>query len=395
MSIGRMRLKSLADSGDETARLIQRLKSDPGRFLGPVLVGNNLVNIAISSIATAMAISLLGEHGIGIAVGVSTVAIVLLGEILPKSLAAANPEAISRRLARAGDIAAKVLYPVSWAFTSVVGVILRLAGSTSRGAVVVTQEELQNVVDAAEESGSLDPDEKEMIQGVFRFGDLSVGEIMVPRPDILGVSSTVKVCDAADLVLKGHYSRIPVFTESVENITGFIHVKDLLKAYLQGSETAVSALVRPILFVPATKKVDELFDQMRLRRVHVAIALDEYGSTAGLVTMEDILEEIVGDIMDEHDPAEEPISPQPDGSVMIDGSVSLDEVREELEVDLHEEGVDTIGGLVFHRMGRVPKVGDTAEDGLVSLRVEEMKGKRVVRVRLRVETRPASPMDGR
>jgi CBS domain containing-hemolysin-like protein len=386
LSIGRMRLKFLADTGDETARLVQRLKSDPSRFLGPVLVGNNVVNIVLSSLATAMAISLLGSHGLAVAVGGSALAILFFGEILPKSIAANNPEGAARRLAKPGYVAVRLLYPVSWAFTCIASLVLKIAGVETKGPAAMSQEELENVVEAAEEAGSLDADESQMIQGIFRFGDTCVSDVMVPRPDILSVPASMQVRAAVELVLKGHFSRIPVYSGSPENIAGFVHVKDLLRAYLQGPDAEVGSLLRPILFVPETKKVDELFDQMRLQRIHVAIALDEYGSTAGLVTMEDILEEIVGDILDEYDPAEESISSQPDGSFIIDGRVGLDEIKEELGLDLGGDEIDTIGGLVFHRVGRVPRVGDAVVDGAVVMRVEEMKGRRVAKVRVIAES---------
>ncbi len=385
MSIGRIRLKYLADSGDPEARRVQAIKGDPSKFLGAVLVGNNAVNIALTSVMTAVSLALFGKYGLSVALCASTVAIVLFGEILPKSLAANNPESVARRLVRPGEIAVKVLYPLSWAFTGIVNLLLRATGAKAPGVTLITPEELQNIVDVAEEQGSLDADERQMIQGIFRFGDTSVSDIMVPYPDILAVPSSMPVREAVDLVLKGHFSRIPVYAETPETIAGFIHVKDLLKAYIQGPDSTVGALVRPILFVPETKKVDELFDQMRLQRIHVAIALDEYGSTSGLVTMEDILEEIVGDIMDEYDPADTAVVRQADGSFLVDGRVPLDDIDEQLGLDFSgtDEDIDTIGGLAFHMVGKIPRVGDTVEDPRATIRVEEMKGRRVVKVRLR------------
>lgn len=387
MSANRIRIKHQADRGDKRASLVQKLKSDSGKFLGSILVGNNLVNIAFSSLITSISLAIFNEEGVGIAVAISTALIVLFAEILPKSLVASNPEVAANRLALPAYWLVKIFRWPSWIFTVLVDLLFKLTGMKKTRSAFITPEELESIVETAAKEGSLDTGEKEMIQGIFKFADTDVEDIMVPRPDIIGVSADLPAIKAASLVGREQYSRIPIYSGSLENIVGFVHVKDLLSACVEGKDDPVTKLLRPVLFVPRTKKVDELFNEMRVNNQHLAIVLDEYGTTAGLATMEDILEEIMGEIRDEYDETEELIIPVSEGTYLINGRVSLFEIGRELGIDLYQgEDVDTIGGLVFHQLGHIPVKGDNIEAGGVSITVEEMRGKRVAKVRLEQNT---------
>lgn len=382
MSVGRIRMRHLAESGDRRAQLVQKLRQDPNRMLGPILVGNNLVNIALTSLATALCLQVFGSRGLGIAMASATGVILLFGEILPKGFAACDAETTALKVARPMYLVIKVLTPVAWVFTAITGLILRLFGMKPGKAQVITAEEFKTFVDAVEQQGVLDSEEKEMIEGIVQFSDTSVDEIMVPKPDILAVSSEMSVSEASQIVLSGHFSRLPVYQGTLDNVIGFVHVKDLAKAMLADKDQPVKNLVRPVIFVPQTRKVDDLFKDMRRQGVHMAIILDEFGSTVGLVTMEDLLEEIVGDIRDEYDSTEEPITVVSEGVYLVHGRVPLEELAEETDIRLSEEDVDTVGGYVFHKLGHIPRVGDAVEANGVKLTVEEMRGKRICKVRI-------------
>lgn len=381
-SVGKMRLRHLAESGDRRAQLIEKMRQDPTRMLVPILVGNNLVNIALSSLATALCLELFGNRGLGIAMLFSTTVILLFGEIMPKAIAACDAETIALRVARPASVAITILTPVALLFNATTSFILRLFGKTRDERPLITPEEFFTLVDTVEKQGVLDSEEREMIEGVVQFSDTTVDEIMIPRPDILAVSADTSVSEASQILLNGHFSRLPVYQGSLDNVIGFVHVKDLVKAALAGDNQPVKSLVRPVIFTPETRKVGDLFKDMRRQGVHIAIVLDEYGSTAGLVTMEDLLEEIVGDIRDEYDTEEDPITTLSDDVYLVHGKVSLKELGEKTGVCLEEEDVDTVGGYVFHQLGHIPKVGDTVEVDGIKLSVEEMRGRRVSKVRV-------------
>ena len=380
MGMSRLRLRYLAESGDRRARVLQQLRDDPTRLLASILVGNNAVNIVLTSLATAMFIAWLGDEGLALAMLSSTVLILLFGEVLPKGLAA-DGERVALAMARPVSIVVQLLAPVAVLFEAITDGILRWIGREPRRDHAPSQEELEMVVDAMEQHGVLDRDEKDMIHGIIQFADTSVQEIMVPRPDILAVPADTSISEATKLLLLGHFSRLPVYQDTLDNVAGFVHLKDLVRA--DDTDRPVGELVRPVLFVPETRKVDDLFRDMRRERAHLAIALDEHGSTSGLVALEDLLEEIVGDILDEYDDAEEqPIIQISERAYSISGKAQLELVREELGVQLGDEEVDTMGGLVFHRLGRLPRLGDAIREDDVTLTVEEVHGRRIVRVKV-------------
>jgi CBS domain containing-hemolysin-like protein len=391
MGISRLRLRYLAQTGDRRAQLLQRLRDDPTRFLASILVGNNAVNVILASIATALFIAWLGDPGLELAMLTSTILILLFGEVLPKGLAATDGERVAMAVARPVSIVVQVLAPIAVVFNGITDAVLRAVGREMGREPAPSQEELEMVVDAMEQHGVLDRDEREMIHGIIQFADTSVQEIMVPRPDILAVASDTSIGHAAKLLLSGHFSRLPVYQGTLDNVAGFVHLRDLMRA--EGADRPVGELVRPVLFVPETRKVDGLFRDMRRERVHLAIALDEHGSTSGLVTLEDLLEEIVGDILDEYDEMEEqPIIRVADGVYLVSGKAPLQLLREELAISLQDDEVDTVGGLVFHRLGRLPHPGDAVREGNMTLTVEAVHGRRIVRVK--VELAAAAGDDG-
>lgn len=381
MGTSRLRLRYLAETGNRRAQLVSQKLADRPRFLAAILVGNNMVNIALTSILTAVFVGWWGEEGLAVAMLACTLLILMFGEILPKALAAADGENTALAMARPLGVMMRLLAPIAAVFHAITALVLRGMGRDIRKEHPLSQEELELVVDAMEEHGVLDQDEKDMIQGIIQFADTSVQEIMVPRPDILAVPAETTVGEASQLLLSGHFSRLPVFQGTLDHVSGFVHLKDLVRA--GRPDLPVGGMVRPVLFIPETRRVDDLFRDMRRERVHLAIALDEHGSTSGLVTLEDLLEEIVGDIRDEYDEVEEaPVLRVSDGVYLVSGKAQLKLVCEELGVSLGDDEVDTVGGLVFHRLGRLPRPGDTVREGDALLTVEEVHGRRVTRVKL-------------
>jgi CBS domain containing-hemolysin-like protein len=259
---------------------------------------------------------------------------------------------------------------------------------------LVTEEEIMTLVDAGEEGGSIEQDEKEMIYSIFRLDDTLAREVMVPRIDIQALEESTSIPEATETLLKTGYSRAPIFRKNIDDVIGLIYVKDLLKAWSEGThERPIGELKRQAYFVPEAKKVDDLLDEMQASRFHLAIVVDEYGGTAGVVTIEDIVEEIVGEIRDEYDFAEEASYQQmEDGEYLFSGGIDLDDVNQITEADLPTDAGETLGGFIYGELGRVPSPGDQLESGGLVLTVEQVVRRRIRRVRVR-RTAPAS--DGR
>jgi putative hemolysin len=319
---------------------------------------------------------------------------VILGWILARGVAARWPEALVLRFALPFRLLGLVFGPLSWVVLRVSDGLAHLLGAavTAEGPVV-TAEELKVMVAASEEEGLIEEGERTMIDNVLELEGKSVREVMVPRPDIVALTTTTTVRGAVDTFVREGYSRLPIYRDTIDDVVGVLYGKDLFPLVLEGRLTdAVGSFARPAYFVPESKKADDLLRELQLRRVHIAIVVDEYGGTAGLVTIEDLLEEIVGEIQDEYDVEEAKIVPEGDGEAIVDGTVSIDDVNEELQLDLTGEEVDTIGGLVYEQLGRVPVVGDKVAVDHALLTVVGSHGRRVTRVR--VKRLPAESPNG-
>lgn len=267
--------------------------------------------------------------------------------------------------------------------------IYRETNGEQDSSVMVTEDELMNLVEAGQQEGVLEQGERRMIVSIFRLGDTLAREIMVPRIDLLALEVSTPLPEAVDALLQSGYSRVPVFKESVDNIMGLLYAKDLLKIWHEGSQIdSLKELLRPAYFVPETKKVDELLAEMQAQRIHMGIVVDEYGGVAGLVTLEDIVEEIVGEILDEYDQAEELIYQRIDDSEFVfQGRVDLDDFNEIMDSELPREEADTLGGFIYSRMGRVPTGGESLQVDNLQLTVEQVSGRRIRKVRVQ---RPSS-----
>jgi putative hemolysin len=388
-SISRVRLRQLVEQKVRRALLIERLHRNPNAYLSTVLIVNTVAIIVASSAATLLALHLYHERVAEWLVSLVLSLVVLIAcEITPKTLALQRAERVALRLAPLVAGATIVMRPVVYVLTAVTRLILRILGGKAevRGPFV-TEEELKMLVTVGEEEGVIEEEEREMIHGIFEMGDMSVRELMVPRTDLVVIEVNEPVEKAVDLVTKHGHTRIPVFERDLDHIVGVLYAKDLLRAVVRGEKKSLREIARKPYFTPESNKVQDVLRDLRKNRVHMAIVVDEYGGTAGAVTIEDILEEIVGPIQDEYDIGEEDeiqfISPN---EVVLDGRVSVDDVNELLKLSIGADNYDTIGGYVLNQLGATPKVGATLKLGAAELRVEAVQGTRIKKVRIKSQT---------
>ncbi|OUN00586.1 MAG: hypothetical protein BAA04_02160 [Firmicutes bacterium ZCTH02-B6] len=395
LSANRLRLRHLSEQGNRRARTVLDLLETPQRIISTILVGNNVVNIVASTIATAVAIDLWGARGAGIAAAAMTVIVLIFGEVLPKSVAAHYAAETASLVSGPIGFLTKVLSPVTFLLNAASNGVLRLLGGNPADKPRVTPEEIRTMVSLGQEQGVLDEHEHELIDRVFEFGETTVGEIMVPKVDIVAAPRTMTIEEIADLFAQHSYSRVLVYEETLDNIVGAVHIKDLVRAQQSGGKT-LDDIIRPVLFVPETLPIERAFARMKALRISIAVVLDEWAQTLGMVTMGDIIEEIVGEVLDEHDAGEADPVALDDRSLEVDGGYLVEDLNEEFGLNIPEDVAKTIGGYVFYKLGRVPQPHDkVAVAPGVELLVLEVKGKRVTKVRVvRGEAAGTHPQTG-
>jgi CBS domain containing-hemolysin-like protein len=402
ISVNKIRLRHLAEKGAPRAKALQRLFLRHDRLFATILLLENFLIIAASAIGSWMTLQAFG--GIldplplaALTVLAVTTLVVLFGELMPKTLAAQNSEDYALAVAPPLELIVRLAWPVVGGFTAFTNLVLGAVNRMLRRELApatpyLTQDEIRMLVDVGQEEGVLEQEESQMIRSIIELGDTTVREIMVPRIDMVALPENATFDEAVKVAIHDGHSRIPIYRESSDNIIGVLYVKDLL-AFLQGDERPhllPTAYVRPAYYIPESKPVDALLEEMRRAKIHLAVVMDEYGGTAGLVTIEDILEEIVGDIQDEYDAEEQlPIQHQEDGSVLVDGMVPIDEVNDLLNVDLPTEDFDTLGGFVVGLLGRAPSSGEEVTFGKLRMIANEVDHRRLVRVQIyRLGTAP-------
>jgi putative hemolysin len=385
VSISRLRARAMAQRGIKYAKDVEILVEDKNRVLTSILVANTIVLLAADSLATYISIQMGLPDPVVLATVVMTVVILFFGEILPKMLATSDPERSVIRLAKPMLAAVIVLTPVARFFTWLTELVLRPFGIKT-GHHFVTEEDIRAVVNVGAEQRVIEEQEREMIHSVIEFGDTIVREIMTPRPEIVAVSVSDSARRALDLVIAEGYSKLPVYEESKDDIVGVVHDRELLISLAGGrlAETPLSELMRPVAHVPETKKTAELLREMQRDKFSMAIVADEYGGTAGLVTMEDLLEEIVGEIRDEHDEDEqEPIHVISGTEAVVEAGTNVDDVNAKLGTELSSEDFETLGGYTIGLFGRLPSAGEEIDvDEHTRLRVERTRGRRILAVRV-------------
>ena len=380
------RVESLVEDGVPGANLVQDLLSDPHRLLVTILVGNNIANVAMSSIATWLFGFYLSEGQAVLAAtfGITTV-VLLFGESAPKSYAVENTESWSLRIARPLKWAERLLLPLIVVFDYLTQVINRVTGGGSAiEDSYVTRDEIQNMIQTGEREGVIDEEEREMLQRIFRFNQTIAKEVMTPRLDMTAVPKDATVEEAIEECIQSDHERIPVYEGNLDNIIGVVNIRDLVRAAHYGEgEPELEDLVQPTLHVPESKNVDELLEEMQDNRLRMVIVIDEFGTTEGLLTMEDMVEEIVGDILEGDE--EQAIEFVDDDTALIRGEVNIDEVNEVLGVDLPEgEEFETLAGFIFNRAGRLVEEGETIEYDGIRIRVEEVDTTRIKQARVTV-----------
>ena len=383
-STGRGKLLAIQEKNPQRRKGIDWLISDMQRALTVILIGNNLVNIAASAVATQVAISLIGAKGLLLAVAFMTVVIVIFGEILPKSIAILKPDGIVSNALPLLRFINVVFSPLIWITVGIVkffGSLMKVDLSSQHP--FVTREEIEQMVNIGEASGVFEEEERRMIHGVISFEETRVYEIMIPRTDMMAVPGDISISDSIPVFRECGHSRLPVYEKSPDHIVGILYVKDLIGAFMSDETSIpVSSLAREALFVPETMRIADLFDVMRGKRVHMAIVIDEYGGTAGLVTLEDLIEEIVGEIQDEYDDESALIQKEPDGSYLVRGQMGLEDLSEALGYPFESSDMDSVGGLVLSLAGRFPDKGQRLPYGHWEFQVLEVEDHRIKMVRV-------------
>ena len=384
-SLARHRIEALYEDGVPRASLIKHLKEDPHRLLVTILVGNNLVNIAMSSIATGLLGYYLSRGQAVLAATFGITALVLLfGEIAPKSYAVENTESWALRIARPLALSERVLYPLVVFFDVISRSVIRVTGGQAAiETSYVTRDEIQNLIETGEREGVIDEEERELLQRIFEFNHTIAKEVMTPRLDMTAIPVDAAVDEAITACIESGHARMPVYEGSLDNVIGVVHIRDLVRDlnYGETEDVDLEDLIQPVLHVPESKNVDELLQEMRANRMHMVIVIDEFGTTEGLVTMEDMTEEIVGEILEGEE--ELPIEFIDDETALVRGEVNIDEVNEELGIDLPEgEEFETIAGFVFNRAGRLVEEGEEIQFDGVVLRVEQVDNTRITQVRI-------------
>jgi len=386
LSINKIRLRNLQEDGDKKADLVLDLLENQNRLISTLLVGNNIVNISSSALATKMATDYFGDAGVGIATGIMTLLVLVFGEVVPKNLAAAHAEGWAMFIAPFMKVMSVILTPVVVLLTKLSDTVVRFSKKNKEEDQTITEDEFKILVNVGQEEGVFDESETEMINSIMEFDETYVKAIMVPRIDIVAVDVEDSINEVLRLIIDGGHSRIPAYEDSIDNIVGILYAKDIFE-HLDAdfNELKVKALIRDAYYIPETKKVSDLLNELRLKKVHMAIILDEYGGTNGLVTIEDLIEEIIGDIQDEYDVEEDLIVMHSDNQLMADARAPIGDVEEAFDVELDEEiledsEADTIGGLAFEHLGGIPEVDDEVTVGRFLIRIVNVSGRRITKV---------------
>ncbi len=384
-SLARHRVEALYEDDVPGAQVIKDLKADPHRLLVTILVGNNLVNIAMSSIATGLLGYYLSRGQAVMAATFAVTALVLLfGEIAPKSYAVEHTEAWALRISRPLKFSERVLYPLVILFDYISRAIVRVTGGKAAiETSYVTRDEIQNLIETGEREGVIDEDEREMLQRIFRFNNTIAKEVMTPRLDMTAVAADEEIETAIQTCTQSGHERVPVYESDLDNVIGIVQLRDLVREhfYSENHEAELKDLIDPTLHVPESKNVDDLLAEMQEERVQMVIVIDEFGTTEGLITTEDIIEEIVGEILEGEE--EHPVERVDDNTVLVRGEVNIEEVNEALEIELPEgEEFETIAGFIFNRAGRLVEEGETFTFGNIELRVEQVENTRIMKARV-------------
>ena len=383
-TVNKLRIKTLADQGDKRAVTLLKVTEDPGKMLSAILIGNNIVNISASSLTTTWVTGLFGNAAVGVSTGVLTLVILIFGEITPKTMATVHAEKLG--LAYSGIIyfLVRIMTPLIFIVNKLANGVLKLLRiESSQSSNAITEHELRTIVDVSHEEGVIESDERQMIYNVFDFGDSQAKDIMIPRVDMVSIDIHITYQEIIEVFKREKFTRLPVYEKSPYNVVGLINVKDLL-LYSPTDEFSIQDIMRKPHFTYEFKKTSELMMEMRQYSINFTIVLDEYGATAGLITLEDLLEEIVGEIRDEYDKDEEDLIKKiNDREYIVEGSMKLDDINDALGLHFDSEDYDSIGGYVIEKLDHLPELHESvvSDDG-IRLIVDEIVKNRINKIHL-------------
>ena len=384
MSLSKIRIRYMKEEGFKGAKLVGSLIDNPNNLLTSILVGNNVVNIAATSISTSLFMSLYGERGVPIATAVMTILVLIFGEITPKTIAANNTEKVALIVSKPIKAIIVFFKPVVWVFNIITWVIFKVLGVQDKGIQpYITEEELKTMVNVSHEEGVLEIEEREIINNVFQFGDMQAKEAMIQRLDIVAINAEDTYEEIMDLFKNEKLSRLPVYEESIDNIIGILNIKDVV--FLEDEEIEnfnIKEYVREAFFTYEFKKITQLLEEMKKEKCQMAIVVDEYGATAGLITVEDLVEVIVGDIDDEYDEEDDEIQVIKEDEYIVEGSTKITDVNEMIGTKLESEEFDSIGGFIIGHLGRIPEENEVVEVDNIRLCIESLDKNRIMKIRI-------------
>ncbi len=384
MSLSKIRIRYMEDEGVKGAKLVGSLIEKSSDLLSSILVGNNIVNIAATSVSTSLFINIFGDGGVAIATAVMTVLVLVFGEITPKTIAANSPEKVAVVVSKPISIIMKITKPIVWVFNLLTGIIFKIMGIDNDGVKpFITEEELKAMVNVSHEEGVLEMEEREIINNVFQFGDMQAKEAMIQRLDMVAIDIEDSYDEIIELFKSEKLSRLPVYQESIDDIVGILNIKDII--FLSDEEIEnfdIKNYVREAFFTYEFKKITQLLEEMKKEKTQMAIVVDEYGGTAGLLTIEDLVEVIVGDIDDEYDEEEEEIVKINDNEYLVEGSTKISDVNEQLGINLESEEFDSIGGFIIGYLKRIPEENEIIEVEDVKFKVESIDKNRINKIRI-------------
>ncbi|OVE74911.1 hypothetical protein BVX95_00845 [archaeon D22] len=383
LSLNEFKIKHMIERKEKNSILIENLKSDPHRLLTAILIANNVLNLSASALATTIALQYFGEVGPAVSTGILTFLVLVFGEISPKAIATNHPEAFAKVAARPLDTTIKLLFPLVWIFEKLTKTLVK---EKDADIPKMSEEELKSIIRYGEEEGSIDTEEKEMIHNIFELDDITVEEIMTPRNEMFSIQKDTKLIDALPEIKKMMYSRIPIYDEDHDHIVGILYTKDLIKQLdKKPLNTKVLSFAKDPLFVPTTMKINKLLNLFKKEKSHMAVIIDEHGGVSGIITLEDVLEEVVGEIYDETDKIEVMIKKINQNTAIVDGSAEFEHVNQELGLKIKttkDDDFETISGYILQRADKIPDEGETLSFKKFDAIIEKIDGQKIKQIKI-------------
>lgn len=382
MSANQIRIRQDAQQGDKSSILVLRLLEKPQELISSILIGNNIVNIASSSLATVLFTMLYGSKGPLIATVVMTVVVLICGEVIPKSLAQMQAEGVSKKISRPIAFVSKVLSPFVFLLSALTNFVSKVIFRNVEESPTITEEELKTMIEVGAEEGILQKTEREYIDNVFDFSSATASDMMRPRTSVVALDIESQEEEVLDLLKENRYSRIPVYQDSIDNIVGILYMKDVVQILAKKEPILIEEIMRDAYFIGESAVADRIFHEMKARNLSIAVVVDEYAGTSGIITMEDILEELVGNIDDEYDLESKEMILLEKGVYLLDPELRIDEINDVFSLNLQSEKSDSIGGYVIEKFDRIPKQGEVVRDMRIVFTVTEMRGLKVSRIKM-------------